>query len=221
MSELVKSLESLLPTYETILPVSGIKVLFKPFRVKDAKTIAIILQENNKKLALNFMIDLLRSCTENIAIEKLCLADAEYLFLQVRSKSVDEVLNLIKDNEKIQVPIESIKVKNTLAEEKIVLGNNITIYLKTPTVKDLLRLNTLEKDDLVKASIEKINVKNEIYDINKFVPDDIKTVLDNLPMSVVPKLDQFLKKQPELYVMLKTNSGEMEVSGLLNFFTYR
>jgi hypothetical protein len=167
------------------------------------------------------MIDLLRSCTENIAIEKLCLADAEYLFLQVRSKSVDEVLNLIKDNEKIQVPIESIKVKNTLAEEKIVLGNNITIYLKTPTVKDLLRLNTLEKDDLVKASIEKINVKNEIYDINKFVPDDIKTVLDNLPMSVVPKLDQFLKKQPELYVMLKTNSGEMEVSGLLNFFTYR
>jgi hypothetical protein len=221
MENLIEDLEKLFPTYETTLPFCKKTVSFKPFKVKDAKTIAIILQENNKKLALKAMVDLLKSNSKDVDVYNLCLADAEYLFLQIRSKSVDEVLNLIKDDEKIQLNISDIKTRNNCKKEKITIGNNIVVHLETPLIKNLLKMNSLEKEELFKASISQITVKNEIYDLHKYVPEDIKNLLDNLPLSVMPALDKFMREQPELYATLPFNSGEKEVSGILNFFTYR
>lgn len=221
MNNLLNVLSEMLPTYETTLPFSKEKVCFKPFKVKDAKNIGIILQEDNKKLALRAMIDLIKQNAPECNILDLCLADAEFLFLQIRSKSVDEILNLVKNNEKVQVNISAIKHRNEIKTEKITIGDNITIFLKTPTIKNLLKLDTLEKEELFKASIEKIIVKNEIYHLNKFITEEIKNVIDNLPISVLPKIDKFLKNQPELYVNLNFANDETEVSGILNFFTFR
>jgi hypothetical protein len=221
MSDLLSCLNEMLPIYETTLPFSKQKVFFKPFKVKDAKAIGIILQEDDKKLALKAMVELIKNNSPECDVLNLCLADAEFLFLQIRSKSVDEVLHLVKNNEKIQINISEIKHRNCVKTEKIDIGNNISIFLKTPIIKDLLKLDKLDKEELFKSAIEKIIVKNEIYNFNKFITDEIKTALDNLPLSVVPKIDKFLKEQPELYVNLKFNSSETEVSGLLNFFIFR
>ena len=131
---IVNSSENLLPKYETVLPFSKEKVFFKPFRVKDAKNISIVLEENNKKLSLVAMVDLLKSNTENVDVNNLCLADAEFLFLQIRSKSVDESLNLIYNNQKIQVFIPDIQYRNLPIEETIKI-NEIEIELKNKTDK--------------------------------------------------------------------------------------
>lgn len=218
---IIENINSLLPKYETILPFCGKKVSFTPFRVKDAKALSMILQEDNKKLALQNMIELVKSCSQEMLIEDLCLADAEYLFLQMRAKSVDEILNLIYNNEKFQVNINEIKPRNKVIEETIILNGAISMTLQTPTIKDLLKLQSLDKEEIGKACIEKIIVGNEIYKVNKYVTDEIKQLLDNLPLSILSKIETFLKKQPELYLNIKANNGETEVSGLLNFFTYR
>lgn len=218
---IIENINSLLPKYETVLPFSNKKVSFTPFRVKDAKALSMILQEDNKKLALQNMVALVKSCTQNIIIEELCLADAEYLFLQIRAKSVDEILNLIYNNEKFQVNISEIKPRNTVSEETISLNGAINITLQTPMIKDLLKLESLDKEEIGKACIEKIVVGNEIYKVNKYVSDEIKQLLENLPLSILSKIESFLKKQPELFLQIKSNNGETEVSGLLNFFTYR
>jgi hypothetical protein len=153
--------------------------------------------------------------------DDVCLADAEYLFLQIRSKSVDEVLNLVRNNEKIQVNISEIKTRNNILSEKIEIGHSIVLHLQTPTVKDLLKLPSLDKEDLIKACIQKITIKNEVFHTNKFISEEIKNILDNLPLSIVPKLDNFLKRQPELYINLSFENEEKEVTGLLNFFIFR
>lgn len=217
---ILKNLHSLIPNYETTLPFSKEKVSFTPFRVKDAKALSVILQEDNKKLAFKNMIDLLKTYASGTNIDDLCLADAEYLFLQIRSKSVDEILNLIYNNEKIQVNIAEIKPRNEVTEEHINLSGMILV-LQTPTVKDLLRVPSFDKEEVAKACIQKIIVGNEIYKVNKFVTEEIKQLIENLPLSIVGKLDSFLKKQPELYLNLSVLEGTKEVSGLLNFFTYR
>ncbi len=217
----MSSLKSLLPTYETILPFSKQKVIFRPFKVKDAKSISVILQEENKKLALISLVELLKNNTENVNIMNLCMADAEFLFLQIRSKSVDEQLNLIYNQEKIQVYIPDIKHRNEISSDTVTLTNSVFITLETPTIKDLLKLDTLDKEDFLKACIKKVNVGGEVFHVNKFISEDIKTILDNLPLNILPKFEEFMKTQPELFVVLETKDGDKEVNGLLRFFTFR
>jgi hypothetical protein len=219
--DLLSSLQSLLPTYETVLPFSREHVSFTPFKVKDAKAISIVLQENNKKLALSAMVDLLRTNVKGCNVMDLCLADAEFLFLQIRSKSVDEQLNLIYNNQKIQVYIPDISHKNSICSETIPLSSDVYITLETPKIKDFVKLESLDKEHLIKACIKKVTAKGEIFYLNKFVSEEIKTVLDNLPLNILPKIESFLNKQPELNVVLKTEDGDKEVNGLLTFFTYR
>ena len=221
MMELLNALNSFVQKYETTLPVSGKKVYFTPFKVKDAKALSLVIQEDNKKLAFVNMVNLLKQNTMDFDIDSLCLADAEYLFLQIRSKSVDEILNLVYNNEKVQVNISDIKSKNSITEEQININQSVILVLETPIVKDLLKLESFDKEEYRKCIIKKVIVNNEIYKLNKFITDEIKQLIDNLPLSIVPKLDSFVKKQPELYLKLKLSDGEKEVSGLLTFFTFR
>jgi hypothetical protein len=217
----LESIQKTVPTYETVLPFSKKLVKFQPFKVKDAKNISIILQEENKKLALNAMVEVLTTNSSGANILDLCLADAEFLFLQIRAKSVDERLNLIVNNEKISVFIPDIFHKNNIKNDNIILSDKMNIVVETPTIKDLIKLESLEHIDLMKACIKKVVSDGEIFYVNKFVSDEIKTLLDNLPMNVLPKLENFLKNQPELYVILQTQTGSKEVSGFLSFFTFR
>jgi hypothetical protein len=218
---MIDSIIDLLPTYSTELPFSKQKVLFTPFKVKDAKNISIILQEDNKKLALIAMVNVLKNCTKDVAIQDLCVADAEYLFLQIRSKSIEEFITLVFNETKKQVNINELQTRNQINSSEINIGTNLKIVLETPKIKELLNLDTLNKEDLIKACVKKLIVKNEIYYTNKFVPDELKNITDNLPISFMVKVDEFLKNQPELYVEIEFNGEKKEVSGILNFFTYR
>lgn len=218
---IIESINLSIPQYETTLPFSKQTVQFTPFRVKDAKALTIILQENNKSLALKNMIEILKQYTKNVDIDELCLADAEYLFLQIRSKSVDEILNLLYKDKKIQVNINDIKWKNEELEEEIKIGLDLSLFLSTPKIKHLIRLPSLEKEDIIRSCIQKVIFKNEIYKVNKFVTDEIKQIIENLPLSVLPKIETFLNKEPQLYLEITLDDEKKEVSGILNFFTYR
>ena len=219
--DILNSLESLLPKYQTTLPFSKQTVSFVPFRVKDAKNISIILQEENRKLALASLVDILKNNVKDINILDLCMADAEFLFLQIRSKSVDEQLNLIHNKERIQVSISDIYGKNSISSQTISLTNSVNLVLETPTIKDLLKLNSLDKEDLIQACIKKVIFNGEIFNVSKYLTDEIKVILDNLPMTVIPKFEEFMKNQPDLFLTIKTEEGDKEVNGFLTFFTYR
>jgi hypothetical protein len=140
------------------------------------------------------MVDLLKSNTEGVDVFNLCLADPEFLFLQIRAKSVDEYLNLIYNKEKIQVFIYDIKNKNSLVEDTIKLNDKMSLMLQTPKIKDLLKLPSLDQEYLLKCCIHKIILNGEIFYVDRFINDEMKEVLDNLPLNVVPKLEQFLNK---------------------------
>jgi hypothetical protein len=218
---MIELIDENLPSYTTTLPFSKQVVTFTPFKVKDAKNISIILQENDKKLALIALVNTIKGCCKNLQINDLCLADAEYLFLQIRSKSIEEMMNLVFENKKKQININDIKAKNSILSEEIIVGSNIRVVLETPKIKDLIELSSLTKSELINSSIKKIIVKNEIYDKNKFLPEEIKKTIDNLPISFAMKAEQFLQVQPELYIEIDFDGTKKEVNGILNFFTYR
>jgi hypothetical protein len=219
--ELIEKLKMAFPSYEVELPYSKQIVKFNPFRVKDAKNISIILQEDNKKLALNAMIDCVKDNSNIKNIESLCLADVEYLFLQIRSKSVDEVLNLLVNGKPQKININNIQFKNSIQTLNIKLNDSMILTLQTPTIKDIVSSKSFDQEDYIKACLEKLCVENEIYEFNKFVPEEFKKLIDNLPLSVIKQINSFASSDPTLFVTIKNESNESEVSGPLTFFTWR
>jgi hypothetical protein len=151
---MLSNLDELLPTYSTTLPFSKQQAIFTPFKVKDAKNISIVLQENNKKLALIALSNILKNCCKNISVEDLCLADAEYLFLQIRGKSVEEFLTLLFNDVKKQVNINDLKIKNTITSKEFAISPSIKVVFETPKLKDLRLLETLDKEDLMKSCLK-------------------------------------------------------------------
>jgi hypothetical protein len=219
MNDLKEKINSVLPWYECELPFSKNKVLFTPFRVKDAKNISIILQENNSSLAIKSLIDVLKNNTDLKDIENLCLADAEYLFLQIRSKSVEEQLNLIVGGKPIKVNINDVKFKNGLIKNQLIECGKLQLYITTPTLKKLLNVDVNDNISYMKSVIESISFKNEVYDLEKFVSKEVKELVDNLPLSFLNEIEKI--KHPELYMNLLEEGKEVEVSGRLTFFTFR
>jgi len=209
----------LLPTYECILPFSKKEVIYNPFKVKDIKNLTIILQEDNKKISFKAMIELLKNNTKNLDVNDICLADAEYLFLQIRGKSVGESVALKYNDESVKFNVNEIKHRNDFYDEEISISDKVSVRIKTPKVKDLLDIDFDDKFILIKKYIKEIKVNNQIYDLNKFIHDQIKDLIENLPYSFLQKMENIFKMQPELYITLSTKEGEKEVSGTLNFFT--
>lgn len=212
-----------LPTYQTTLPFSKKTVSYTPFKVKDIKNLSIVLEEKDKKLAFLAMVNILKNnCGEfNSLIDDICLADAEYLFLKIRSKSVDEKLNLLVNDKRVQLNIDDIKYRNQLKIESIKISDSIVLELKTPSVKNLLELKTFTMEELIRSSIKKVILKNEIYYTDRFLPDELKHVVDNLPINCLNKIQNFLKIQPELYATIQIDEETKEVSGMLDFFIFR
>lgn len=207
------------PKFETVLPFSQKKVLFSAFKVKDAKKISLILQENNKKLSLISMYECLKDNSDIKNIEDLCLADAEYLFLQIRSKSVDELLNVLVNGNKIKIQINDILSKNKIQTKTISLGKSITINLETPTVHRLLKQNEFNEESYAKSCIKSISISGQTFYLDKYVNDQCQEIIDNLPITIVKELNSFIAEEPKLYFKVNVENSESEVSGLLSFFT--
>lgn len=222
---ILNEINNLLPLYTIKLPFNNLEVQFTPFKVKDLKNLSLILQEDNKKLSFLSMLELLKTTTKlkPNELHSLCLADAEYLFLHIRSKSVEETMNLIYKEKRIKVNIADIKSKNKIQNKTIKITDQIKIDVETPTIKKLLKLEKFEKEQYINSCIKKISVKNEIYDVDKFVPTEIKEIIDNLPINIIHEFEKFILNEPELYMEIDIGEENKikEVSGILNFFIFR
>lgn len=218
MNDLIKNLKSFLPYYECILPVSKKTISFTAFTVKDAKNISLVIQEENKTTSLKALIEIIKNCCKDFDYESLCLADAEYLFLYIRSKSVEETLNVLINNNRISLNIYDIKTRNEIGKTSIRLNKEVVLDIETPTLKELINLTEFTKESLASASIKRVTVNNEVYQINKFLPNELKELINNLPIGVYKQIEKI--KHPELYVEIKNGESESEVSGILTFFTF-
>ena len=86
----------ILPEYITKQPSTGNKITFRPFTVKEEKSLLLALQENDVNIVVNAIKSVVRVCTDNkLDVEKIPYYDMEYIFLQIRAKSIGETIDLI------------------------------------------------------------------------------------------------------------------------------
>ena len=141
------------PTYELNLPSNDKKIKYRPFLVKEEKILILAMESEDTKQITNAITDVLNSCiiTRGVKVDKLPTFDIEYLFLNVRSKSIGEVVDLVvtcsDDGETkvdVAVNLDDIKVERKENHKTdIKLDKNLSLRLKYPSMEQFIKLSLI------------------------------------------------------------------------------
>jgi len=223
------------PKFETKIPSTGIVVYFRPLLVKEEKKLLTIQEFGSLKEKLNCIKEVLESCFE-MSLKDLTLTDMQYLFIQLRIKSIDSIVEPTiicpetKEEFKIHINLEEIQViESKNKSNNIELGPELSVDMKEPTVDLLLNndnISILEQKELYKIAlycIEAINTKTEMIKCKDLSVSDLEEFIDNLTKSQFELIENYLinMSKIEKVVSYKTSDGKersITLRGLDDFF---
>ena len=230
------------PTYELVLPSSNRKIKFRPFLVKEEKILILAMESQDTKQIANAVKNVISQCilTKGIKVEKLSTFDIEYLFLNIRGKSVGEEIEVMitcPDDGKTQVPalinIDSIKVqRNDEHEKDIVLDEQYTLRMKYPSLNEFIKnnfasaedMNVDDTFDLVASCIEQVYSEEESWSSSDCTKKELKDFLEQLDSKQFKMVEKFFETMPKLsHTVTVTNPNtkkecKIVLEGLQNFF---
>ena len=229
------------PTYELTLPSNGKKIKYRPFLVREEKILIMALETEDQKQITSAIIQILTACimTSGVKLNELATFDIEYLFLNVRSKSVGETisLNLIcPDDEKtsveVSIDLDSIKVKKDKSHTNIVkLDDNLSLKLKYPSMKQFIESNfeagveTVSNTmDVVISSIDMIYNEEESWNASESSKKELEDFIDQLNTKQFKLIENFFDTMPKLSHKIKVKNPKTNVEstilleGLAAFF---
>ena len=230
------------PTYELELPSTGQTINYRPFLVKEEKVLVIALESEDNKQITSAIKAVLKNCiiTKGIKVESLPTFDIEFLFLNIRGKSVGEELEvnvICPDDEKTQVPVtidlDDIKVqKNENHNNKIKIDDNVMMEMKYPSLDqfiknnfDLDEKNAMEQSfDLIATSIDKIYTADEVWAAADCTKKEMKEFLEGMNSQQFKDIESFFETMPKLsHTISVTNpntkvKSDVVLEGLASFF---
>ena len=230
------------PTYELELPSTGKTIRFRPFLVKEEKVLLIALESEDTKEITNAIKAVIKNCisTKGIKVETLPTFDIEYLFLNIRGKSVGEEIevNLIcPDDEvtevKTKINIDDIKIqKNDAHTNQIKIDENIMMEMKYPSLDEFIKNNFdfNEKNqmdqsfELIGSCIEKIYTEEEVWVAADCTKKEVNEFLESMNSSQFKDIENFFETMPKLkHTVTITNpntkkENEIVLEGLASFF---
>ncbi len=233
------------PTYELVLPSSGKKIKYRPFLVREEKILIMALETEDQKQITRAVIDILSSCiiTKGIKLDKLATFDIEYLFLNVRSKSVGEQIEVnvtCPDDEKTSVPItidiDSIKIEKNKKHTNIVkLDDSLSLKLRYPSMEQFISTNFESAEesgneikttlDMIISCIDNIFNDEESWPASESTKKELGEFLDQLNTKQFKLIEDFFATMPKLTHTLKVKNPKTNVEstvkleGLASFFT--
>ena len=232
------------PTYELTLPSTGKKVKYRPFLVKEEKLLILALDSKDQMEITNSVKDVLKKCvlTRGIKIDDLPTFDIEYLFLNIRAKSVGEDINLVvtcPDDKKTEVPVtiyvdEIEVIKSKEHKKDITLDKDMTLRMKYPSLNQFIENNfdvedtpqtTVSKTfQLVADCMETVFTKEDAWDSNDYSPEERMQFIEQLSSKQFKEVEKFFATMPKLsHTIEVTNPNTKKKSsivleGLADFF---
>lgn len=228
------------PEFPTNIPSTGQEIWFRPFLVKEEKVLFMALESKNEDQIHKAVSTVLKNCiiTEDIEVEKLATFDIEYLFLQLRSKSVDDVIKLkfrhgntdeCKKLTEVNIAVNDISMElPENSEGKIQLTDDVGIKLRYPDyslTKKYSKLNTSDLSLMIKfiaECVEYIYDQEKLYDQSTL--DEKVNFIESLSQSQFKKMTEFFETIPSLeYNVEYTCEGcgkeeKITLRGLSDFF---
>ena len=219
-------------TYETNLPSTGQTIRFRPFLVKEYKILLSALESDQSEVTriVNELVDV---CTfKQLDIKKLAHFDTEYLFLQLRAKSIGEIteLNINCDcGEKIKYSLNLNELEVKKSEEhtnKIQINHSIGVIMRYPKFEEIVEiyenLKTNKLIELIANCVETVYDEEQVY--NDFSSQEILEFVSGFTKDQFDKLENFFSTMPRVSQHIDTNCNncgkhhEYDLEGLQNFF---
>ena len=229
------------PTYSMVLPSTEKEINYRPFLVKEEKLLVLALESEDTKQITTAIKAVLKSCvqTKGIKVESLPTFDIEYLFLNIRGKSVGEDIEVMvtcPDDGKTQVPtsinIDSIKVQvDENHSRDIKLDDSYTLRMKYPSLNEFIKnnfatgeINVDDTFDLISQCIEQVYSEEESWTAEDCTKKELSQFLDQLNSNQFKEIEKFFETMPKLSHKVKVTNpntkveSEIVLEGLQNFF---
>ena len=215
------------PTYELTIPSSQRKIKYRPFLVKEEKILIIAMESQDDKQIAQAVKDVLGSCilSKGISVDKLSTFDIEYLFLNIRGKSVGETVEVLvtcPDDNKTKVPvvvnldeIQVIRSENHSAD--ISLDGNLSMRMKYPSMGEFVKSNfnvEMKVDDtfdMVCSCIEQVYSEEESWAAADCTKKELLEFLEQLDSSQFKKIETFFETMPKLSHTFKVMNPNTKV----------
>ena len=230
------------PTYELTLPSSNRKIKYRPFLVKEEKILIIAMETQDTKQIARAVKDVLSKCilTKGIKVDKLATFDIEYLFLNIRGKSVGEHIEVMvtcPDDEKTQVPmsinIDDIKIqKDKDHSTDISLDDTYTLRMKYPSLSEFIKNNFDSMTDmkvedtfeLISSCIDQVYSEEETWSHQECTKKELSDFVESLNSNQFKMVENFFTTMPKLSHTVKVTNpntkvnSEIKLEGLQSFF---
>ena len=204
------------PTYEMVIPSSKKKIKFRPFLVKEEKILIIAMESQDNTQIANAIKDVLESCilTKGIKVDKLATFDIEYLFLNIRGKSVGEEIEVMvtcTDDGETKVPttinLDDIKVKiDKEHSPDIKLDDELTLRMRYPSMEEFIKTNfstteNLNVDDtfkLIASCIDQIYSEEESWAGSDCTDKELSEFIESLSSQQFKQIEKFFDTMPKM-----------------------
>ncbi len=230
------------PTYELELPSTGKSIQYRPFLVKEEKLLVLALESEDTKQITTAIKTVIKSCikTRGVKVENLPTFDIEYLFLNIRGKSVGEDIdvNIIcpddgKTQVKVNINLDDIQcLKTEDHTTKIKLDDNIMMEMKYPSLDQFIKANFDMKNDnqmeqsfdLIASCIDKLYSEEEVWASEDCTKKEVNDFLEQMNSGQFKLIETFFETMPKLsHTISVTNpktkvESDVVLEGLASFF---
>lgn len=226
-----------LPISEIILPSTGEKVRYRPFSVAEEKVLLVAQEADDATQEVLAMKQIINNCLIDYDVEKLALFDFEYIYLVLRSKSVDNIAKFIVTDpdteEKVELEFDMGDVeftKDPAHTKEVRVNDEYTLYLKYPSINEFVKIVGMNNEDplvnyfVMISCLDTLASEDEVHNFADYSEEEIEQFMDGLTGDVIKQITTFFETMPKIRKELKyTNKEGKEqtfvVEGTRSFFT--
>ena len=232
------------PTYELAIPSTGKKIRYRPFLVKEEKILIMALESEDIKQITDAIVEILSECilTKGVKVLELATFDIEFIFLNVRAKSVGEMIDVNvtcpddgKTQVQMEIDIDAIKVQKDKKHSNLVkIDEKLSMKMKYPSIQQFVQNNFDIKDTgpdvdqsltMITTCIEQIYTEEESWSASDSTSDELKEFVEQMNTKQFKEIEGFFTTMPKLSHTVKVKNpktkveSEVVLEGLASFFS--
>lgn len=226
------------PKYSVTIPSSQKQVRYRPYLVKEEKILMLAMESNDQKQVLNTVVDTIVSCIEEpIDRNTLTSFDVEYLFTQIRAKSVGETSTVgikcssCNHTNEVKIKLDTIKIDVPKVADKIELDPKVSLKMRWPSYNNIINSVDLESKspteqtfDMIIQCIDSVLTDDEVIKMSEVSKGEAMAFIESFSSEQFTKIRQYVEKMPRMKHSVKFDcrscghKNELTLQGMNDFF---